>query len=93
MPIVTCGNQTWFVRKSWNITSFIDDFPIKSFAVVVGKFPLLCLTECTLDFFGGLTVNFINFISNKMKPTNPNAHTYVEGNDVKVSIVNKRLKC
>ena len=63
MPIVACGNQTWFVRKSWNITSFIDDFPIKSFAVVVGKFPLLCLTECTLVFFGGLTVNFINFIS------------------------------
>ena len=24
---------------------------------------------------------------NKMKPTNPNAHTYVEDNDVKVSIM------
>ena len=24
---------------------------------------------------------------NKMKPTNPNAHTYVENNDVKVSIM------
>lgn len=61
MPIVACGNQTWFVRKSWNITSFIDDFPIKSFAVVVGKFPLLCLTECTLVFFRGIDCQFHQF--------------------------------
>ena len=26
-------------------------------------------------------------LKNKMKPTNPNAHTYVEDNDVKVSIM------
>ena len=30
---------------------------------------------------------------NKMKPTNPNAHTYVEGNEIKVSITQIWLKC
>ena len=40
-----------------------------------------------MDKYGKVCFSDREKRKNKMKPTNPNAHTYVEDNDVKVSIM------
>ena len=66
---------------------FIDDVPLKSSLFIFGMFNChVWLPERRVLYPAPWVFPFCEWKKNKMQPTNPNAHTYVNGTDVETWI-------